>query len=117
LSEAVLRPIGPQPFRPTKIAPLDAVRRAEALREERDLRQVPTPVSGGMRKALHKEMAQQQSLRPAARRRPYGAADGQRAYGLMVTPCPSWWCRQTMYFDEVDLDDHPLCDRCRRPLW
>lgn len=76
------------------------------------MRDAPTPISGGMRKALAKEMGHQNALRRTHRRR-YREPDLQRAYGLLLCTCPR--CRHVMYLDEVDDERAIVCDRCKRP--
>jgi hypothetical protein len=110
-----VRLIGRQPYTRIPFAHLVDVEAGERLALERDLRGAPTPISGGMRKALNKELGKQNSLRYRPRRR-YRAPDLERAYGLMEAVCGS--CRHSMYFDEVDGDPHSIkCDRCKRPIW
>ena len=69
------------------------------------------PISGGMRKALAKEAAQQNALRFKVRRR-YREPDLRRAYGLLQASCPR--CHHVMYLDEADIGDKVICDRCKR---
>lgn len=111
-----VRFIGRQPFTRIPFAHLVDVEAGERLAIERDLRDAPTPISGGMRKALSKELGKQNSLRYRPPRR-YRAPDLLRAYGLIQAVCGS--CRHVMYFDDVDgADPHEIkCDRCRRPIW
>lgn len=111
-----LRIIGRQPYARIPFAHLVDVEAGERLALERDLRTAPTPISGGMRKALNKELGKQNALRYRPRRR-YRAPDLRRAYGLMEAVCGS--CRHTMYFDDVEgADPRSIkCDRCRRPIW
>lgn len=111
-----VRFLGVQPFRRMPIAPLSNVEAAEQLALERDLRNEPTPLSGGMRKAQHKALEAQNSLRRRMPRR-HGQADALRAYGLFTATCPR--CRHSMFFDQIDDDDLGAirCDRCKRPIW
>ena len=111
-----VRFLGRQPYRRIPFAHLADVEAAEQLALERDLREAPTPISGGMRKALSKELGKQNSLRYRPPRK-YRAQDLQRAHGLMLAVCS--FCRHSMYFDEVDgVDPHSIkCDRCKRPIW
>lgn len=110
-----VRFLGRQPFRKLPIAHLSDVAAAEQLALERDLHTAPTPISGGMRKALKKETALQDGLRRRTIRR-YGEADLRRAYGLYLASCPR--CDHAMFFDEIAGDVSSLrCDRCRRPIW
>lgn len=111
-----VRKIGRIAIRKGPIAYLADVQAAERLAGERDLRDAPTPISGGMRKALAKEKAQQGSLRWRTRA-PHGSVDGRRSYGLMLVTCPGHFCRHVHFFDEVDFADAPRCDRCKRELW
>lgn len=96
-----------------RIAMLEDVQAAARLALERDLRTAPTPVSGGMRKALAKEAADQDGLRYRSRRRP-GEADLLKTYGLIQAVCGR--CRHIMYFDEIEDFGAVRCDRCRRPI-
>ena len=72
-----VRKIGHQPFRYIPFAHLSDVQQAC------ELENAPTPISGGMRKALAKDMGRQDLL--------------HRAYGLLMAVCPR--CRRVMYFD------------------
>jgi len=108
-----VRFIGRQPYAKVPFAHLTDVQAEERLALERDLREAPTPISGGMRKALHKELGKQNSLRYRPPRR-YREPDLRRAYGLMLAVCG--FCRHSMYFDEVEDFDAIRCDRCKRPL-
>jgi hypothetical protein len=110
-----VRFFGKQTFRRMPIARLADVQAACRLALERDLRQAPTPISGGMRKALHKELALQGALRVRTPRR-HREADLRRAYGLLEATCG--FCRHTMLFDEVEDAGFGAirCDRCRRPI-
>lgn len=111
-----VRFLGRQPFRRMPIAHLADVEAAEQLALERDLREAPTPLSGGMRKAQHKALEAQNSLR-RRRVRPRVSAEILRTYGLFVADCPR--CRHSMFFDEINFDDLSAirCDRCKRPIW
>jgi hypothetical protein len=110
-----VRFLGPQSFRRMPIAHLSDVQAASRLALERDLREAPTPISGGMRKALNKELGAQSALRFRTRRR-YCEAELGRAYGLLEATCG--FCRHTMFFDEVEDAGFGAirCDRCRRPI-
>jgi hypothetical protein len=111
-----VRYIGPIRFPRMRIARLCDVQAACRLELERDLRDAPTPISGGMRKALNKELGQQNALRYRSPGRRYGEADLRRAHGLIEATCSH--CRHTMFFDEVDDDPASIrCDRCKRPIW
>lgn len=100
-------------FRKIPFAHLDDVRADAKLSLERDLRYAPTPISGGMRKALHKEAVMQNALRFRPPRR-YREPDLRKAYGLMAFNCR---CGHIMFFDP-DGDDWTAvgihCDRCKR---
>jgi hypothetical protein len=109
-----VRLIGRQPYRRIPFAHLVDVEAGERLALERDLRDAPTPISGGMRKALNKELGKQNSLRYRPPRR-YGAPDLRRAYGLMLAVCG--FCKHSMYFDDVEDFEGIRCDRCKRPVW
>lgn len=111
-----VRFLGRQPFRRIPFAHLVDVEAGEQLAIERDLRDAPTPISGGMRKALNKERGFQDALRWRPRRR-YRVSDLERAHGLLEAVCGR--CQHVMYFDEVDgVDPHAIpCDRCKRPIW
>ncbi len=112
-----LRKRGRIAIRRGPIAYLSHVQADARLSLERDLRDAPTPISGGMRKALHKEQRSQGILR-RRNREPHGSVAFRRCYGLMLTDCPGYFCRHPHFFDEVDFDaPPPLCDRCKRPLW
>jgi hypothetical protein len=108
-----VRFIGRQPYTRIPFAHLVDVEAGERLALERDLRQAPTPISGGMRKAQNKELNFQNALR--SRPRQYRAPDLRRTYGLMLAVCS--FCRHSMYFDEVDNFAAIRCDRCKRPMW
>jgi hypothetical protein len=108
-----VRFIGRQPFTRIPIAHLADINADFRLNLERDLRDAPTPISGGMRKALAKELVIQNSLRFRPPRR-YREQDLRRAYGLLEANCRH--CRHTMYFDEVEDGAAIRCDRCKRPL-
>lgn len=110
-----IRFIGPIPYRRIPFAHLVDVEAGEQLALERDLRDAPTPISGGMRKALNKELGKQNALRYRAPRR-YREPDSRRAYGLMLAVCPR--CRHSMFFDEIADEDFTAirCDRCKRPV-
>lgn len=115
MTENPIRKLGRIAIRRGPIAHLEDVQAAERLAAERDLRNAPTPISGGMRKALHKERVQQDALRRRIKK-PFGTARVFRSYGLIVTTCPH--CRRVNYFDEIDLDEPAAtCDRCKKPLW
>lgn len=115
MTDMPFRKLGRIAIRRGPIAHLEDVQAAEKLAAERDLREAPIPISGGMRKALHKELVKQNSLRWRSKK-PHGTARVERSYGLMVTACPH--CRRVNYFDEIDLDEPAAtCDRCKRPLW
>jgi hypothetical protein len=111
-----LRFIGPIRYRKIPFAHLVDVQAGEKLALERDLREAPTPISGGMRKALNKELGKQNVLRYRPARR-YREPDTRRAYGLLLAACPH--CRHSMYFDEVAPEDYSAirCDRCKRSVW
>ena len=81
-----VRKIGHQPFRYIPFAHLSDVQQAC------ELENAPTPISGGMRKALAKDMGRQDYC-IADTREP----DRRRAYGLLMAVCPR--CRRVMYFD------------------
>ncbi len=109
-----VRFIGPQAFQRMPIAPLADVEASCRLSLERDLRHAPTPISGGMRKALSRELRLQNALRFRKPRR-YGEADLRRAYGLLEATCPH--CRHSMFFDEVEDGFGAIrCDRCKRTI-
>lgn len=105
-----VRKLGRQPFRRIPFAHLADVESAELLAMERDLRDAPTPISGGMRKALAKETARQNALRFKVHRG-YRQPDQRRAYGLLISSCPR--CHHVMYFDEMGDGEQLTCDRCR----
>lgn len=88
---------------------LDDVQRAERLAMERDLRTAPTPISGGMRKALHKELGAQNVLRAKRLRQ----AD-TRLNGHFLIHCKH--CSHRMLYTEDDgsVAGDFKCDRCRR---
>jgi hypothetical protein len=109
-----VRKLGRIAFRRLPFARLDDVAADAALAMQRDLRQAPTPISGGMRKALHKELAQQDALRRRSRR-PYREADARRAYGQLLAACTH--CGHAMYFDAIDDVAEIRCDRCKRKIW
>ncbi|WBU27558.1 hypothetical protein OOZ54_12720 [Rhodopseudomonas palustris] len=110
-----VRKLGRIAIRRGPIAHLEDVQAAEKLAAERDLCEAPMPISGGMRKALHKELMQQSALRWRSKK-PYGTARLVRSYGLKIATCPH--CRRVNYFDELNLDEPAAtCDRCKRPLW
>jgi hypothetical protein len=102
-----------QPYTRIPFAHLVDVQNGEQLALERDLRMVPTPISGGMRKALNKELGKQAALRFRMQRR-YREPDLRRAYGLLEAGCS--FCKHSMYFDEVEDFNSVRCDRCKRPL-
>lgn len=106
-----VRKLGRQQFRKIPFAHLNDVRSGELLALERDLRDAPVPISGGMRKALAKELGRQNALRFKPRRL-YREPDGRRAYGLLISSCPR--CRHVMFFDEVGDDERLTCDRCKK---
>ncbi|WP_439925667.1 hypothetical protein [Nitrobacter sp. JJSN] len=107
-----VRKLGYQPFRRIPFAHLRDVEADALLSVERDLRDAPTPISGGMRKALAKELGHQNALRSTYRRR-YREPDLWRAYGLLLCTCPR--CRHVIYLDEAGDEDAVTCDRCKRP--
>jgi hypothetical protein len=109
-----VRFIGRQPYARIPFAHLVDVEAGERLALERDLRDAPTPISGGMRKARAKELGFQNVLRYRPPRR-YREQDLRRAYGLMLAVCGS--CRHSMYFDDVEDFAAIRCDRCKRPVW
>lgn len=109
-----VRLIGRQPYKRIPFAHMVDVEAGEQLAQERDLRDAPTPISGGMRKALAKERGFQDALRYRPPRR-YRIPDLQRAYGLFEVVCG--FCRHAMYFDEVEDFEAIRCDRCGRPIW
>lgn len=112
-----LRRLGRIAIRRGPIAYLSDVQAEARLSRERDLRDAPTPISGGMRKALHKEQARQSALRWRSSG-PHGSVDFRRCYGLMLAECPAYFCRHRHFFDAMDFDaPPPPCDRCKRPLW
>jgi hypothetical protein len=113
-SSRPVRFIGRQPYTRIPFAHLVDVEAGERLALERDLRDAPTPISGGMRKAQNKELNFQNALRYRSPRR-YRAPDLQRAYGLMLAVCS--FCRHSMYFDEVEDFAAIRCDRCKRRMW
>lgn len=108
-----VRVIGRQPYSRIPFAHLVDIEAGCRLDLERDLRDGPTPISGGMRKALNKELGKQNSLRYRPPRY-YREPDLRRAYGLMLAVCG--FCRYSMYFDEVADFNGLHCDRCKRPL-
>jgi hypothetical protein len=77
--------IGPIAIRRYPFACLADVQADARLGKERDLRLAPTPISGGMRKALSKEVRAQNSLRS---RRSGRHRDGElrKMYGLLRPP-------------------------------
>jgi hypothetical protein len=77
---------------------------------ERDLRFAPTSISGGMRKALAKELRHQNALRFKVHRR-YREPDLRRSWGLLISACPR--CHHVMYFD-ADTGDPITYDRCKK---
>lgn len=109
-----VRFVGSIAYRRAPFAHLVDVEAGEQLALERDLREAPTPISGGMRKARNKELGYQNSLRYRPQR-PYREPDLRRAYGLMLAVCS--FCRHSMYFDEVEDFAGIRCDRCKRPIW
>lgn len=110
LTNHPVRKLGRQPFRKIPFAHLRDIEADAVLSLERDLRFAPTPISGGMRKALAKELGRQNALRFKMRRR-YREPDLRRTYGLLISACPR--CRHVMYFDEYS-DDPITCDRCKK---
>ena len=108
-----VRKLGRLAFRRLPIAHLADVEADARLSLERDLRAAPTPIAGGMRKALNKERGAQEALRYRRQRR-YRGPDARRAYGLMLATCAH--CRHTMYFDEIEDFGAVYCDRCKRPI-
>ncbi|MES2030813.1 MAG: hypothetical protein V4477_16660 [Pseudomonadota bacterium] len=107
--------LGRIPIRKYPFANLADVQRDAKLQTERDLRHAPTPISGGMRKALSKELGQQKSLHNrSSALAEYQKAELEKCYGLLVGHCKH--CRHTMWFDEDD-GAIPNCDRCKRPMW
>jgi hypothetical protein len=110
LTNYPVRKLGRQPFRKIPFAHLCDVEADAMLSLERDLRFAPTPISGGMRKALAKELGRQNGLRFKLSRR-YRKPDLRRTYGLLISACPR--CHQVMYFDE-DTGDPITCDRCKK---
>jgi hypothetical protein len=113
-SNQPVRFLGRQPYARIPFAHLGDVEAGERLALERDLRNAPTPISGGMRKALNKELGYQESLRYRPPRR-FREPDLRRAYGQMLAVCGT--CRHEMYFDEVEDVAAIRCDRCKRPVW
>lgn len=111
LTNHPVRKLGRQPFRKFPFAYLRDVQTDALLSVERDLRDAPTPISGGMRKALAKEMGHQNALRFKVQRR-YREPDLRRAYGLLLCCCPH--CRHVMYLDEAGAEGTMTCDRCKR---
>jgi hypothetical protein len=109
-----VRVIGRQPYARIPFAHLADVETGERLALERDLRDAPTPISGGMRKALGKELGKQNYLRYRPPRRYREPDDLRRPYGLLEAVCGS--CRHVMYFDDVENGSAIRCDRCKRPL-
>lgn len=107
-----VRFIGPHLFRRIPFAHLVDIKAGEKLALERDLRDAPTPISGGMRKALNKARGAQNALRLRSPRR-YREPDLRRGYGLMLASCG--FCRHAMYFDEIEDFAAVRCDRCKRP--
>jgi hypothetical protein len=110
LTNHPVRKLGRQPFRRIPLAHLCDVEADAKLSLERDLRFAPTPISGGMRKALVKELGHQNALRFKARRR-YREPDLRRSWGLLISACPR--CHHVMYFDDAT-DDLITCDRCKK---
>jgi hypothetical protein len=62
LTSHSFRKLGRQPFRKIPFAHLSDVEADAVLSLERDLRFALTPISGGMRKALAKELGRQNSF-------------------------------------------------------
>ena len=78
------------------------------------LRQAPTPISGGMRKALAKERGQQDALRWRPRRNWFDH-DQQRAFGMIMVGCPR--CQHAMFYDQIEDAALLRCDRCKGAIW
>ena len=106
--------LGRTAIRRGPVAHLDDVSADARLGLERDLRQAPTPISGGMRKALAKERGQQDALRRRPRRN-WFAHDHQRAFGMIMVGCPR--CRHAMFYDEIEDTGLLRCDRCKTAIW
>ena len=96
------------------IAHLDDISADARLGLERDLRGAPTPISGGMRKALEKERGQQDALRWRLRRN-WFAQDLQRAFGMIMVVCPRY--RHAMFYDEIEDAAVLRSDRCKVAIW
>lgn len=106
--------IGSIALRRGPIAHLDDVAADARLSLERDLRTAPTPISGGMRKALAKERNLQDGLRRRPKRN-WFEHDQQRAFGMITAACPR--CRHAMFYDEIEDASDLRCDRCKASLW
>ena len=106
--------IGRIAIRRRPVAHLDDVRADARLCLERDLRGAPTPISGGMRKALAKERGAQDALRRRPRRN-WFEHDQQRAFGMIMVGCPR--CRHAMFYDEIEDAGALRCDRCKAAIW
>lgn len=108
-----VRKIGRQPYRRYPLARLSDIQADARLSLERDLREAPTPISGGMRKALNKERGAQDALRFRSGQ-PYRQADTRRSFDLIQATCAG--CGHVMFFDEIEADAWQAirCDRCKR---
>ena len=111
-----VRFIGRQRFARMPILLLEYLQARITFSMERDLSKAPTPISGGMRKALHKEQqAQSFSLRAVPRR---VARSHRWENGVVAYHCQRYWCRHMMLFDmtfqeAVEADWSGIkCDKC-----
>lgn len=115
ISHPVIK-IGRIAIRKYPFARLEDIQRDAKLSLDRDLRYAPTPISGGMRSALHKELGSQSRLRHrSSALRSRQQRDLRECYGLFLGSCRH--CKHVMFFDEVEDDVIPNCDRCKRPMW
>jgi hypothetical protein len=105
--------LGKIPIRRYPFASLHDVQQDAKLSMERDLRTAPTPISGGMRKALHKELGAQNALRYR-----HGTnralVEAHKTFGQFMVSCPRYFCQHTMFFEEAEMGDEIRCDRCKR---
>jgi len=110
-----LRFIGRQSFVRMPILSLEYLQAQIAFSMERDLSKAPTPISGGMRKALHKEQqAQSWALRSVPKR---VEVIDEESHGIAFH-CRRYWCNHMMLFDMTCEEaaatdwDQVKCDKC-----
>lgn len=116
ISNQPVRFLGRQPFVRMPILSLEFIQAQGEFETERDLATAPIPISGGLRKALHREQqAQSWALRSVPRR--IEQTEGDESQGIAYH-CPRYWCRHMMLFDmtveeAVELDWSKVkCDKC-----